>query len=188
MTLQLKVQNKGSFFDRAKVINAIDKGTKKALSLFGASVRKSARRSIGSPSVAKPGRRPTPPRTPPAAPRARTKHPFATLRNIQFFYESTRKSVVIGPVKFGSTTEGGKTIPELLHYGGSATVRIRPYWVRKSKGKRGGKRKQQRVVVWVSDPRAKPRRVVYKARPFMTVAFDEKQRELRQIMKDLMHK
>lgn len=186
--MQLKVQNKDFFFDRARVMNAIDKGTRKALSLFGASVRKAARRDIGSPSVARPGRRPTPPRTPPAAPRARTRHPFASLRNIQFYYEKTKKNVIIGPVRFGSTIEGGKTIPELLHYGGSATVRIRPWWVRKTKGKRGAKRKITRVLMWVTDPRARPRRVVYKPRPFMTRAFDKKRGELRQVMHDLMHK
>lgn len=183
--LNLHASMKSSFFDRAKVMSAIDKGTRKALAYFGAAVRKQGRREIGSPSIRKPGRKPTPPRTPPGAPRARTSHPYASFRNIEFFYDDSHKSVIIGVVRVGSKTVGGKPLPGLHHWGGSARVRIKQIPLGKRKGV---KQHRKPVMIWVNSPKAPPRTVNYKKRPWMVDAFIQKQRELKTVMKDMMHK
>lgn len=93
-----------SFFDRAAVADAVDKGTKRALSKFGAFVRTRARSSIRKrKKVSEPGK-------PPSSHRG-------TLKKLLFFaFDPVAKSVVVGPVPFSKAEA-----PPLLEYGGSAT-------------------------------------------------------------------
>lgn len=93
---------KGNFFDRAKVQNAMDSATRKALSRFGAFVRQRAMHSIRKrKGTSKPG-------FPPFS------H-VGLLRKLIFFsYDPTRKSVVIGPVLLRPDSR----VPSLLEYGG----------------------------------------------------------------------
>ena len=92
------------FFDQKAVRAATDRATRKVLSKFGAYVRTAARSSIRRRNaVSEPG-------TPPSS------H-VGTLRRLIFFgYDTTQRSVVIGPTPFGDTAEA----PPLLEYGGRA--------------------------------------------------------------------
>jgi hypothetical protein len=102
---------KGNFFDRAKVIRAVDAGTRRVLSRFGAFVRTRARTSMRR------RRRPSEPGQPPSV------HTGLIKRFIFFVYELARKSVVIGPVKLNSVVDPGALAA--LEYGGQSTVEDR---------------------------------------------------------------
>ena len=109
---------KGLFFDRARVINAVDRTTRRNLSRFGAFVRQRARSSIRTRKrISEPGQPPT-------------NRTGLLKRNIFFVYEPGRRSVVIGPALLNSSSGA----PELLEHGGSVirkgvrmTYRPRPY-------------------------------------------------------------
>lgn len=98
---------KGMFFDRAKVINAVDQATRKVLSKFGAFVRTAAKSSI---------------RTRKKAVSAPGQPPFSKtglLKKFLFFgFDPSTRSVVIGPAKLNS----GTNAPEVLEYGGTTTI------------------------------------------------------------------
>ena len=97
---------KEGFFDRKKVIDAMDKATRKALSKFGAFVRRRAQTSIRKRrAVSEPG-------SPPSS------H-VGTLRKAIFFsYDPGRKSVVIGPTLLNGRPARGVSVPSLLEHGG----------------------------------------------------------------------
>ena len=112
------------FFDDAKVLLAMDRATAKALSRFGAEVRRAARASIKeSPGASAAG---TPPHSHMAARRrARNKarkaagqepvkSGFAGLKFILFAYDPAGRSVIIGPA---SNRTRSLTIPEILEKG-----------------------------------------------------------------------
>lgn len=104
---------KSSFFDRPKVMNAVDRGTRRVFSKFGAFVRTTARRSIKRP----PKRAANRTSLPGSAPYS---HEGSLKRLIYFGFDPNRRSVVIGPVPF---REG--EAPELLEEGGTAVRRDR---------------------------------------------------------------
>jgi Bacteriophage protein of unknown function (DUF646). len=101
------------FFDSKEVMRAVDKGTRKALSKFGAFVRRRAKSSIRKRKrVSRPGEPPS-------------SHTGKLKKNIFFGYDRTKKTVVIGATAFSSTRA-----QELLEYGGTrgkAIYRPRPY-------------------------------------------------------------
>ena len=104
---------KAFFFDRAAVERAVDNGTRRALSKFGAFVRQRARTSIRKrKATSKPG-------SPPSS------HEGSLRRLILFAYDPGRKSVVIGPalLEYGGTVArtGRDGNMRVLHY------RPRPY-------------------------------------------------------------
>lgn len=112
------------FFDDAKVLKAMDAATARALSKFGAEVRRIARASIKeSPGPSSAG---SPPHSHMAARKreankkrkAAGKGPikggFAGLRFILFAYDPAAKSVIIGPA---SNRTRSLTIPEILEFG-----------------------------------------------------------------------
>ncbi|MFW5679524.1 MAG: hypothetical protein ACOCYE_02070 [Pseudomonadota bacterium] len=97
---------RGLFFDRRQVIDAADRATRRVLSRFGAFVRTRSRSSIRR------RRGSAPPGQPPRA------H-SGEIKQILFRYEPADQGVVIGPVRLNSApTPGGKTVPELLEFGG----------------------------------------------------------------------
>ena len=99
-------QLKSSFFDSAKVVSALDKATRKALSKFGAFVRTSARSSIRRrKGISKPGNPPN-------------SHQ-GDLKKILFAYDAQRQSVVVGPLRF-SGKRGFAT--KALEHGGTMVV------------------------------------------------------------------
>ena len=98
---------KDMFFDSKKVLSAVDRGTRKVLSKFGAFVRTTARHSIRKrKAISEPGRPPS-------------SHTGHLKRLIFFGYDTGRRSVVIGPTPFRGPAE----VPGLLEYGGRA---VRP--------------------------------------------------------------
>ena len=100
---------KEMFFDRKAVTSAVDRGTRRVLSKFGAYVRTTARHSIRKrKAVSEPGRPPS-------------SH-VGLLKKLLFFgYDAGRKSVVIGPTPLHGEAE----TPPLLEYGGKARRRGR---------------------------------------------------------------
>ena len=115
---------KAYFFDSAKVIHSVDATTRKALSAFGAAVRRAAIASIKEASgPSSPGQ---PPHSHVGSVRRRInrwrksqgKEPirggFKGLKYILFGYEPSNKSVIIGPA---SNRTRSLTIPEILEYG-----------------------------------------------------------------------
>lgn len=93
-----------AFFDMKAVEDAIDKGTKKALSKFGAYVRTRARSSIRK------RKKPSAPGQPPSS------HAGDLKRLIFFALDLKTKSLVVGPVPF----KRGEA-PRLLEHGGEVT-------------------------------------------------------------------
>ena len=95
---------KDMFFDSKKVLSAVDRGTRKVLSRFGAFVRTTARHSIRKrKAVSQPGEPPS-------------SHAGHLKRLIFFGFDVERRSVVIGPTPFRGPAE----VPALLEYGGTA--------------------------------------------------------------------
>ncbi len=97
------------FFDRKAVQDALDKGTRKVLSQFGALVRKTARWSIRK------RKRASLPGQPPSS------HTGLLKRFLFYSYDDSRRSVVIGPAKLNAKNTGA---PEVLEYGGSTMLKI----------------------------------------------------------------
>jgi hypothetical protein len=101
---------KKMFFDRQKVLKAVDRATARVLSRFGAFVRQSAKTSIKKRKAA------SQPGQPPSS------H-TGLLRNFIFFgYDRPKKSVVIGPVRLSN--KSGDALPT-LEYGGRAKIQDR---------------------------------------------------------------
>jgi len=99
ITMRFKID----FFNTAKVIRAMDRATRKALSRAGAFIRTTARRSIRTrKSTSKPG---NPPHS----------HSGELRRRIYFSADLAAQNVVIGPVRFGK----GEA-PRLLEFGGTS--------------------------------------------------------------------
>ncbi len=93
-----------TFFDSGKVLAAMEKKERRALSKFGAFVRTRARSSIRK------RRKPSSPGSPPSS------H-VGTLKKLLFFsYDSKNKSVVVGPVPLESSRLA--VVPRLLEEGG----------------------------------------------------------------------
>lgn len=98
---------KNLFFDKAKVIGAVDKATRQVLSKFGAYVRQAARSSIRKrKGVSSPG-------SPPSS------HTGELKRFVYFAYEPASQNVVIGPIRLSS--KSGEA-PESLEHGGTCTT------------------------------------------------------------------
>lgn len=100
---------KQGFFDRAKVKNAVDAGTRRVLSRFGAFVRTRAKTSIRKKKGT------SPPGSPPHS------HVGLLRKFILFAYDPTRKSVVIGPTLIRAESQA----PRLLEHGGEAVRRTK---------------------------------------------------------------
>lgn len=101
------------FFDERAVRAALDAGTRKALSKFGAYVRRRAKSSIRK------RRRISRPGEPPSS------HTGKLRKSIYFGYDAQNKSVVVGPTKWSSSNAQA-----LLEYGGRKKTRLyrpRPY-------------------------------------------------------------
>lgn len=124
--LSLDVRSVKILIERATVDNAVDRYERKILTRTGAFGRTVMRRSIRK--ARKKGHKPTPP-----FPRYKA-HPNSGLRLIIFVYDSIKGSVTIGPLKFRTKTKSrwhnrtqtidlkGKSVPELLNEGGTATI------------------------------------------------------------------
>lgn len=96
---------KSVFFDRPKVIKAVDRAKRQALSKGGAFIRQAARTSI------RPRKGTSKPGNPPFS------HEGSLRRLILFGYDERTDSVVVGPVGFRSSTA-----PNVLEFGGTTTI------------------------------------------------------------------
>ena len=126
--MKIDVRIKSLFFDRAKVLRAVNAARRKALSKAGAFIRETAKRSIKERvgRSAPPGH---PPYSPVGAKRRRInqqrkregKAPirggFKGIKHILFGYDPAAESVVIGPVGLQ-----GSNVPNVLEFGGTSTV------------------------------------------------------------------
>lgn len=126
--ITLKVQQfKEGFFDRKRVVNAVDKATFRIFKEWGRKTRSRAQKSL------KYGDRPAPAGQPPTAHRSRTitrksrktgktrRRSVSFLREFLYFVLDTEsKSVVVGPARLNSTVDP-KALPA-LEYGGMATI------------------------------------------------------------------
>lgn len=106
---------KSGFFDRSKVLAAMDEATHVALLKAGAWVRKVAQRSMRYRKTA------SAPGTPPSA---RSGQEGSLLRRFLFFaYDEPAKQVVVGPLRLGAEAD----VPRLHEYGGTRkAVRRKP--------------------------------------------------------------
>jgi len=139
---------KSSFFDRQKVMAAVDRATRKALSKAGAFVRQRAKTSIRYREA------PSQPGLPPSAHRTvgsvrkksgkvvTKKQLVSPLREFMFFsYDRATRTVVVGPALL-SGTQSREALHALEHGGPSTVV----------------------------DPRGRRRPITVRARPFMRPA------------------
>jgi hypothetical protein len=111
---------KSLFFDRPKVIRAVDRAKRRSLSKAGAFIRQRARTSIRK------RKRSSRPGEPPSS------HTGLLRRFILFGYDRRSDSVVVGPVGFRRSLA-----PNVLEFGGRATVTER----------RGSRRKMRTVRI-----------------------------------------
>lgn len=114
-------QLKGFFFDRLAVTRAADAGTVRALSKFGAFVRRAAQTSMRyRKGVSQPGQPPSAHKIKQLAALkklGRAKHNGALLRELLFFsYDPATRSVVVGPLGFKTK---GTPVPALHEFGGT---------------------------------------------------------------------
>jgi hypothetical protein len=149
---------KGNFFDRAKILKALDRATARVLSKFGSFVWKRARTSIRKRKGT------SPPAGPPYS------HTGALRKGILFGYDRDKKSVVIGPVLSDKPTGA----PENLEYGGSFDGRGRVISISKGVGRDAAGRftSKGRNRVTLSG------KIRVRARPFMHPALDAERPKL----------
>jgi hypothetical protein len=166
--MELKFTVMNGFFDRRKVISALEKGKRAALSKAGAFVMRRARSSI------RVRRKPSKPGSPPSH---HSEKGSLSLKTIWFYYDDRRDSVVVGPIKFNqkiSAVQPSLTLPSLMEYGGTATISEYRWVVDatgwNSKWRRINMRRKPRT----DNPRlrleTRNRKATYPARPFMAPA------------------
>ena len=134
---------KKAFFDSKKVVSATDRATRRVLSRFGAFVRRTAKQSIRKRKKA------SQPGSPPSS------HTGLLKKFIYFGYDTARRSVVVGAVRF--TRRGNGEAPSLLEHGG---------------------------VAMITDSRGKKKAADYKARPFMEPALEKEEPKLPAMWRD----
>lgn len=157
------------FFDERAVRDALNKGTRRALSKFGAYVRTRAKSSIRKrKGVSKPG-------SPPSS------HTGKLKKYIYFGYDQRARSVVIGAVPFSNSRA-----QELLEHGGRTRLRQRVFRVGQLGPLResdvGDRRRWARLRTNAQAVRATRLyngNATYRARPFMTPAFIKELRNLK---------
>lgn len=174
---------KGTFFDRHKVTDPVERMWRRNLSRFGAFVRQRSKTSIRY------SKRPAPAGQPPHAHRTATKakknkktgvvkvQPVSLLREFIFFgYEASANTVVIGPALLRGTrskTTSASTIPELLEHGGEAQI---------EQDKQVGWKSVGRERIPITARSTKPAR--YSPRPFMRPAADKETPKFMASLKD----
>jgi len=171
------VRLKDFFFDRQRVVNAVDKMTHRVLFWFGGRVREKTRSYLGKPKPSAYGARGSghyrlnnPPRPAPKPPTPRVQDSATvTLRNIQYNYVKTAdggKSRVFVPKYRGTQRFGGKTAPELQEFGGTVRARAKTLWQLPPNDKRR-KKNQKRTATLIFNNRFPMRSFRLPARPYL---------------------
>lgn len=160
------------FFDSKAVQSAVDRGTRKALSKFGAFVRTRAKSSIRKRKrVSLPG-------APPSS------HSGKLKKYVYFGYDARQKSVVVGPVAFSNSkaqsllehggsaraTFGRRNRPRVFHVGQRGPLQYddvheRRRWARLHTEAQAGR------ATRIYNESMTPSTVVYRPRPYMNPAF-----------------
>ena len=134
------------YFDRQAVVDAIGQAAARGLGKAGAYIRRRAMHSMRK------RKKPSKPGQPPSY------HANAnSLREIQFYYDAQRLSVIVGPILlrtptnyYGPQLPASQTVPELLEFGGSLTVRERKVgtkWLQYGDRYRKHRTRERRVTV-----------------------------------------
>ena len=124
--LQISLQQaKSNFFDRDKIVKAMDKATSKAMSKAAARLRLTAQRSMRYVDQAKPGeqRKTSQPGQPPKAVK---QHPLIR-RFLYYFYDPNVQPAVVGPIKLPLGQDAQRT----MERGGKVRIFNRRRMVRK---------------------------------------------------------
>lgn len=109
--MKLDIKLKNSFFDRHAVVDKVEKARVTVLSRIGAFMRTRARSMLRKRKrISNPGQ----------APSVHTSDPTISLKNVQFGYDFSSRSVVVGPIPLNGKN-GGTPVPELLEFGGTVT-------------------------------------------------------------------
>lgn len=180
--IQFTAASKENFFDRAKVIAALDKTEAKALPQIGARIRKTAQRGMRQQKKPKKKAYVETASTPGQPPRRRV--PLGSgLSKIYFTYSRSQHQVQIGPVKFNWSAFPNATVPQVHEFGGRVKIieidysvtrdgwqlRGDPMWVQV--GPRGQRNRGKRPM--------RTRTANYPARPFMFPALDKNRQFIR---------
>lgn len=146
--MNFEMITKELFFDRQKVIDAMDRTQARILIRFGALVRIIARRSIRS------SRKSSPPGQPPRS------HEGSLKGRILFVADIKRRDVVIGPERIGSSNP---PVPGLLEHGGTVPGRGQLILVGGSGSARDSTGRFKSTGRWVRADRP----IRYEPRPFI---------------------
>lgn len=169
------------FFDRAAVMSHVDAVNRQALSKAGGMTRRVARQSIkfrkNREIVSKPG-------SPPFAHRK-----GLGIKTVLYGYDSSRHSVVVGPVRLGGTKD--PNAPRTLEEGGMARIKVRRVkrGGAESSRKRGAPKRQRsaaeraRIKAYYSQyqDEVKTKTVAIRPRPFMGPALSTVRSDLPQL-------
>jgi hypothetical protein len=163
MTVNLKMRR--FFLDRLEVQKRIGQQKAKSLNRAGTFLRRAGRKLLGPPSKKQ---RPRPAGKPP---RVHSTDDRVSLRNILYFYDPGRDSVICGPVKLNQVNQGAVdltslTVPELHEFGG--TVLIHEVSIDQGKTWRRRDLRYNIRPWWI----LRTRRATYPARPTMQPALE----------------
>ncbi len=153
---------KKGFFDRAAVLDAMDKASHRVLLRFGAYVRRSARFLIRS------NRKASKPGAPPNS------HTGLLKQFILFSWDPSSRSVIIGPSKLNRRSENA---PEVLEFGGTENLPAHKITV--------PDKKRPGHTVEVTIP-AGPH--TFAARPYMHPAYEANKSKLPEMWADAINK
>ena len=158
------------FFDRKRVSDAVDRGTRRAMSKGLAFIRKRATSSIRKTQISSRAGEP---------PRSHSANPTVSIRNIQFQYDPASKSGICGPVKLNGRARlvrPAKTLPATLEFGGPVAFR-RGALIERSTRNRPGLDSGGRFTRVSSSGRyyvvTRAFGKMYRARPFMGPALEK---------------
>lgn len=127
--LTLKAAKEG-FFDREKILAAVDRARVRILSKFGAFVRTRAKTSIRKRKGS------SPPAGPPYS------HEGSLRRLITFGYDLSTKSAVVGPTLINRPTGA----PAILEYGGATDISFQVFRRRSGKNVRVTKSRKVKIA------------------------------------------
>lgn len=180
--IQFTAASKDNFFDRAKVIAALDKTEAKAFTQIGGRIRKTAMRGMRPQKKPKKKAYVETASAPGQPPRRRV--PLGSgLSKIYFTYSAQQHQVQIGPVKFSWSAFPNATVPEVHEFGRTVKIveidfsvtrdgwqlRGDPQWVQV--GPRGQSKRGKRPM--------RSRTVTYPKRPFMFPALEKNKQFIR---------
>lgn len=178
----LDAQIKERFFDRSTVLKQMSDRERRALSRMGAFILRRAqtdvlRRTAPKGQLRRVGRgrdgrfkRIQQSARPGNPPIVHSRNKYASLRNILFALGPSGQSVIVGPVGIPSmrlTGSSAQTVPELLEFGGTATITESVY---PSGTTYPGKAPTS------ANAKLRKRKATYAGNPFMSVALEREAR------------